>query len=165
MALGDLDGVEMDRRLSRASPGVGGMFLSCGFLLSLSSGDEDELQRLGHRISGYFINASLAEVVLRFRLLACVYAGKARFLIMYLMPLMPSLLAPFDDANIRQLQFSFITFILTILNRKPVALSRLYDLTLEMCHAVVLECDTFGPDMNIVGRTQNTLTSVLYNQP
>jgi hypothetical protein len=84
MPLGDLDGVEMDRRLSRASPGVWGMFLSCGFSLSLSSGDEDELQRLGHRISGYFINASLTEVVLCFRLLVCVCAGKARFLILYL---------------------------------------------------------------------------------
>jgi hypothetical protein len=99
-----------------------------------------------------------------FRLLACVCAGKARFLIMYLMPLMPSLLAPFEDANVGRLQFSFITFILIILNRKSFALSRLYDLNLEMCHAVVRECDAFGPDVNIVGQTQNTPSSGLYNQ-
>jgi hypothetical protein len=126
MASGDLDGVEMDRRLSRASPGVWGLFMSCGFFLSLSSGDEDELQRLGHRIAGYFINASLTEVVLRFRL---VCAGKARFLV-NVMPLVPSLLAPFEDAKVERLQFSFVTFILIILNRKSFALSRLYEIAL-----------------------------------
>lgn len=45
---GDL---EVDRRLSRASAGVWVVFMSFFFVSSLSFGDKDELQKLGHRMT------------------------------------------------------------------------------------------------------------------